>query len=292
MKLITYDAGSGARLGALVEDWVIDLNEASQGSLPADMRSFLELGEAGLDTARSIVEKASSAARTIPANEVKLLAPILNPSKVIAIGLNYMDHCREQNIEPPKAPIIFTKFTTSIIDPGDIIQWDPALTDKVDYEVELAVVIGRPTRLVSAAEALDYVAGYTICNDVSARDLQQGDGQWVRAKSLDTFCPLGPCLVTKDEITDPQNLSLRCSVNNEVRQDSNTNEMIFSVRELIEYTSRAFTLLPGDIITTGTPDGVGVFRSPPIFLTDGDEVVVEIEGIGQLSNRCEEVTRV
>jgi 2-keto-4-pentenoate hydratase/2-oxohepta-3-ene-1,7-dioic acid hydratase in catechol pathway len=160
------------------------------------------------------------------------------------------------------------------------------LTGQVDYEAELAVVMGQTARNVSEAEALDYVAGYTICHDVSARDLQFSDSQWVRGKSLDTFCPLGPYLVTRDEIPDPHTLAIRCTINETVLQDSNTQEMIFRIPYLIAYISRAFTLLPGDIITTGTPDGVGVFRSPKIFLKDGDIATIEVEGLGQLVNVC------
>ncbi len=290
MKLITFDAGQGPRLGALVNGQVVDLAAASPGKLPADMRQFLELGETGLERARSVVKQALTE-QTIPLDRVKILAPILNPQKIVAIGLNYMDHCREQKVDPPQSPIIFAKFPTSIIGPGETICWDPTLTHQVDFEAELAVVIGRTARHVSQAEAMDYVAGYTICNDVSARDLQFGDRQWVRGKSLDTFCPLGPYLVTKDEIADPQKLAIRCTVNGQVMQNSNTSEMIFGVRYLIEYLSRAFTLLPGDVITTGTPDGVGVFRSPPLFLKDGDTVTMEIEGLGQLSNLCRTESR-
>lgn len=284
MKLVTFDAGQGPRLGAVTASQVVDLAQASAGKLPADMLGFLQLGEAGLQTARTVVGQG----QTIPLEQARILAPLSNPSKIIAIGLNYMDHCREQNVEPPKAPIIFTKFPSSIIGPGDAIVWDPALTNQVDFEAELAVVIGRPTRNVTEAEALDYVAGYTICHDVSARDLQLGDGQWIRGKSLDTFCPLGPYLVTRDEIADPHNLAIRCTVNDRVFQDSTTAEMIFRIPYLIAYCSRAFTLLPGDIISTGTPDGVGLFRSPKIFLKDGDIVTIEIEGLGQLTNPCVE----
>ncbi|MEW5957289.1 MAG: fumarylacetoacetate hydrolase family protein [Chloroflexota bacterium] len=288
MKLMTFEAGQGPRLGALIAGRVVDLAGASLGSLPAEMRSFLELGEPGAARARAVVEQARSGGQTMPLGEVKILAPILNPQKIIAIGQNYWDHCREQKVDPPPAPIIFAKFPTSLIGPDEAIRWDPALTHQVDFEAELAVVIGHAARRVSQAEALDYVAGYTICNDVSARDLQFGDRQWVRGKSLDTFCPLGPYLVTKDEIADPQKLAVRCRVNDQVMQDSNTSEMIFGVRYLIEYISRAFTLLPGDVITTGTPDGVGVFRSPKVFLKNGDTITLEIEGLGQLSNSCVE----
>ena len=287
MKLVTFDAGSGPRAGALHNGRVLDLAEISSGCLPSDMVGILQYGDEGLDTARKVVAEAPADAGHAEA-DVKILAPLLNPSKVVAIGLNYMDHCREQKVDPPELPLIFTKFTTSIVGPGDDIVWDPNLTSQVDYEVELALVIGKTARQVKAADALDYVAGYTICHDVSARDLQFGDGQWVRGKSLDTFCPLGPWLVTKDEIADPHNLSIRCLVNGEALQDSSTKELIFDLPTLIEFCSNAFTLSPGDIITTGTPDGVGVFRDPKIFLKDGDVVTCEIEGLGQITNTCRE----
>jgi 2-keto-4-pentenoate hydratase/2-oxohepta-3-ene-1,7-dioic acid hydratase in catechol pathway len=283
MRLITYKAQNDARLGLLRDDHVIDLATASDGRLPSDMRTFLQQGENAMRLARQVGENAVA---SLALSEVTLLAPIPNPSKVVAIGLNYMDHCREQNIEPPEAPIIFAKFPSAVVGPGAAIRWDPALTRKVDYEVELAVVMGRTARRVSAADALDYVAGYTICNDVSARDLQFGDRQWVRGKSLDTFCPLGPWLVTRDEIPDPHDLSIRCTLNGDVMQDSTTAEMIFGVPQLVEFISRAFTLLPGDVIATGTPDGVGVFRSPQVFMKDGDVVTLEVEGLGQLTNHC------
>ena len=285
MKLVTFIADRDARLGALHDGKVIDLAVASGNRLPGNMLEFLQQGEQAMDVARKVLEHTGDGR---PLSEVRLLAPVPTPSKVVAVGLNYMDHCREQGHAPPKSPVLFAKFPTAIIGPGEPIRWDPSLTSQVDYEVELAVVIGRRARRVAAANALQHVAGYTICNDVSARDLQFGDGQWVRAKSLDTFCPLGPYLATRDEIPDPQNLHLRTTVNGEVRQDSSTAEMIFGVAELIEFISRAFTLLPGDVIITGTPHGVGVFRDPPTFLRDGDVVTVEIEGLGQLANPCEE----
>ncbi len=222
----------------------------------------------------------------VKVDEVKLLCPVPRPGKIIAIGLNYMDHCREQGLEPPKIPIIFTKFVTSVIGPGDVISWSPELTQQVDYEAELAVVMGRPTRNIRRSEAYDYVLGYTAANDVSARDLQFSDGQWVRGKSLDTFCPLGPVLATPQEIPDPQVLDIRCEVNGRLLQNSSTGEMVFGVADLIAFCSRNFTLEPGDVILTGTPDGVGVFRDPKIFLKDGDRVSVEIESIGRLENSC------
>jgi 2-keto-4-pentenoate hydratase/2-oxohepta-3-ene-1,7-dioic acid hydratase in catechol pathway len=283
MKLITFTTGEDARLGVLRDDSVIDLAGASDGGLPSDMLTFLQRGDAAMQQAQEIAENVEPA---LSLSEVTLMAPVLHPSKIVAIGLNYMDHCREQNVPPPEAPIIFAKFPSAIVGPGDAIRWDPALTRQVDYEVELAAVMGRTAWCVSAAEALDYVAGYTICNDVSARDLQFGDKQWVRGKSLDTFCPLGPWLVTRDEIPAPHDLAMRSTVNDDVLQDSTTAEMIWRVPQLIEFISHAFSLLPGDVIATGTPDGVGVFRSPQVFLKDGDVVTVEIEGLGRLTNRC------
>lgn len=227
-----------------------------------------------------------SVSNALSLNEVRLLAPIEKPGKIVAIGLNYYDHCRETNTEPPKSPLIFTKFSTAITGPFDLIEWSSDLTTQVDYEAELAVIIGRTARFVAPENALGHVFGYTCANDVSARDLQFGDGQWVRGKSLDTFCPLGPMIVTADEIPDPQNLAIRCDLNGVIMQESNTSEMIFSVAELIAFCSQAFTLEPGDIIVTGTPHGTGAFRDPQVFLEDGDKVAVEIEGIGRMENTC------
>ncbi len=221
--------------------------------------------------------------------DAKLLAPVERPGKIVAIGQNYWDHCREQNKPAPERPMIFTKFTTAINDPGGTISWSPELTQQVDFEAELAVVIGKKARRVTEAEALSYVFGYTAANDVTARDLQYGDKQWVRGKSLDTFCPLGPALVTADDVPDPQALKIRTELNGQVMQDSHTGEMIFSVAHLISFASHAFTLEPGDIILTGTPDGVGKFREPPIFMKNGDHIAVELEGIGRLENYCETV---
>lgn len=216
--------------------------------------------------------------------EATLLSPVAWPQKVLAIGLNYADHAKEGGQKPPVAPITFVKTGNSITGPGSPISWREATSTQVDYEAELAVVIGRRATDVTADEALDYVLGYTCCNDVSARDAQFADGQWIRGKSFDTFCPLGPWIVTTDEIPDPQVLGIRCRVNGVTLQDSTTAEMIFGVAELVSYLSRFMTLEPGDVIATGTPDGVGFARTPPIFLDDGDVVEVEIDGIGTLTN--------
>jgi 2-keto-4-pentenoate hydratase/2-oxohepta-3-ene-1,7-dioic acid hydratase in catechol pathway len=208
---------------------------------------------------------------------------IERPSKIVCVGLNYRDHAEEQGTPIPKAPLLFAKWPNTLIGPGEPILI-PEEVEEADYEAELGVVIGRRTRRVSEREALDAVRGYVCVNDVSARDLQFADGQWTRGKSPDTFCPVGPRLVPREEIDDPQSLAIRCTVNGQVLQDSSTARMIFSVAEIIAYVSRVITLEPGDLIATGTPAGVGVFRDPKVLLKDGDEVTVEVEGLGTLTN--------
>lgn len=277
MRLVSYSDGQTSQAGVLVGDRVYCPHAAA---VPISMLDFIAGGPDALEHARQVV----GIEEGVPLSSVKLLAPIPNPSKIVAIGLNYMDHCREQGVEPPTQPLVFAKFPSSIIGPGEPISWDPKATQQVDYEVELGVVIGKTARNVSPEEALTYVFGYTILNDISARDLQFGDGQWVRGKSLDTFCPTGPSIVTADEIPDPQTLTMRCFVNGELLQDSTTAEMIFGVADLVSYVSRYITLQPGDLMATGTPYGVGVFRDPKVFLKDGDIVVAEIDGIGKLDN--------
>jgi 2-keto-4-pentenoate hydratase/2-oxohepta-3-ene-1,7-dioic acid hydratase in catechol pathway len=218
-----------------------------------------------------------------PLSGARLAAP-LRPPKIVAIGLNYLDHIREAGLEPPARPLVFAKFPSSVIGDGDEIVIDRELTARVDWEVELAAVIGRRMSRVSVQDALAHVFGYTVANDVSARDLQFSDGQWVRAKSLDTFCPLGPLIVTADEIPEPQQLALRTHVNGETVQDSNTSEMLFGVAELLSFCSHSFVLEPGDVVLTGTPWGCGEFASPPRSLGHGDVVEVEVERIGALRN--------
>jgi len=214
---------------------------------------------------------------------VRLNPPILAPGKILAVGLNYAAHAAEQNAKPPEFPLVFSKCVTAMIATRDEIQL-PQVSQMIDYEAELAVVIGKEARSVSADRALEFVAGYTIINDVTARDLQKRERQWVRAKGLDTFAPCGPWLVTTDEIADPHNLDIELVVNGEVRQHSNTNDLIFKIPQLIEFISQDLTLKPGDIISTGTPSGVGVFMNPPVFLKEGDQVEITVERIGVLSN--------
>ena len=251
------------------------------------MAELLADWPAGLERIRSAWQRrAAAAADGVPFESVELQAPVPRPGKILAAGVNYRSHGEEQNRDAPDHPVLFAKMTTSVIGAGSQIRWAPSLTQGVDFEAELAVIIGRTCRRVAEADALDYVAGYTCLNDVSARDLQFSDKQFVRGKSLDTFCPMGPWLVTADEIPDPQLLSIRCLVNDEVMQDASTSEMVFGVAALVSFCSQAMTLEPGDVIATGTPAGVGWFRDPKVTLHDGDEVVIEIEGIGRLVNRC------
>jgi 2-keto-4-pentenoate hydratase/2-oxohepta-3-ene-1,7-dioic acid hydratase in catechol pathway len=229
-----------------------------------------------------------AAARLAPAPiaSLRLLPPVVRPGKIVAVGRNYREHAAEEAARLPEAPLLFAKFPSALVADGATITWSAALATRVDYEAELAVVIGRRARDVPADRALDHVLGYACLDDVSARDLQASDGQWTRAKSLDTFCPMGPWIVTADEIPDPGALRIRCRVNGELRQDASTADLVHGVAELIAYCSASFTLEPGDVIATGTPGGVGAFREPPVFLADGDLVEVEIEGVGRLSNRC------
>jgi 2-keto-4-pentenoate hydratase/2-oxohepta-3-ene-1,7-dioic acid hydratase in catechol pathway len=202
------------------------------------------------------------------------------------VGLNYIDHCKEANLPVPTEPVLFSKFTTSICGPYDELTWPAGVTKEVDYEVELGVVIGKKARDVEEAAALEYVMGYTVVNDVSARDLQfLGAKQWDRGKSLDTFCPYGPYIVTRDEIPDPHVLQVRTVLNGKEMQNSNTKNLIFNVNKIIAYASQGTTLLPGDLIPTGTPFGVGFSRKPPVFLKDGDECVCEVEKIGSIRNK-------
>ncbi len=211
------------------------------------------------------------------------MLPIERPGKIVCVGLNYRGHADEQGAKIPERPRLFAKWSTSLIGPGEPIVLPP-ITQCVDHEAELCVVIGTRVKGVAEEHALEAVRGYLCANDVSARDLQRADRQFTRAKSLDTFCPIGPELVPAAAVADPQALRLRCLVNGEARQDSSTADMIFSVAELIAFVSEAITLEPGDLLLTGTPPGVGEFRDPPLYLADGDEVTVEIEGVGVLTN--------
>jgi 2-keto-4-pentenoate hydratase/2-oxohepta-3-ene-1,7-dioic acid hydratase in catechol pathway len=254
----------------------------------AGMFEVLARGDGGLEELASLVDGAGRGAAegdvrvAPPPDAVEFLPPVF-PRKILAVGRNYVDHAIEGGGAPPAAPLIFTKLPNSLNAHGRPVVLH-AISSQIDYEAELAVVIGRRCRRVSEAEALAHVFGYTLVNDVSARDLQFGDGQWVRGKGLDGFAPLGPFITTRDEITDVQSLNIQGRLNGEVMQSSNTSKMIFGVAYLVSYISQGITLEPGDVIATGTPEGVGVFRQPPVLLKDGDVFEVEVEGLGTLGN--------
>jgi 2,4-didehydro-3-deoxy-L-rhamnonate hydrolase len=286
VRLISYPVAGGREgLGvATLERWL-----PAEALLPDGPRTMDELLAGGPDRVTALAS-ASDAARIDRSGSLlestQLLAPVRRPGKVVAIGRNYREHIDEEGSDRPSAPLIFAKWPSSVIGHRAEIRWDPDLATQVDYEAELAVVIGRPARRVAESEALGYVLGYTCLNDISARDIQFGDGQWVRGKSLDTFCPMGPALVTADEIPDPQRLAISCRVGGTIVQEAVTAQMYFGVAAIVSYCSQSFRLEPGDVIATGTPGGVGIFRDPPALLGDGDEVTVEIEGIGRLVNVC------
>jgi acylpyruvate hydrolase len=285
VKLLTFRLNGRSRPGVRDRDEVVDL--AASG-LPAgehgDLHAIVAGGEEMLDRVRGVL--LSTSAERYRLKDCEIAAPILAPSKIVAVGLNYIDHCKEANLPVPSEPVLFGKFANSICGPFDDLSWPESASKEVDYEVELGVVIGRRGRDIPEAEALDYVFGYTVVNDVSARDLQFANAkQWDRGKSLDTFCPYGPYLVTRDEIPAPQTLQVRTVLNGQEMQNSNTKNMVFGVAKLISYISEGTTLMPGDLIPTGTPFGVGFSRKPPVYLKDGDECVCEVENIGAIRNR-------
>jgi 2-keto-4-pentenoate hydratase/2-oxohepta-3-ene-1,7-dioic acid hydratase in catechol pathway len=287
MRLASYLDQGHELLGLVEEDRVLRASDAGP-EFPTTLGDLLDATNGDWAAIRRSANKARIliVERGRPLDEVALLPPVPHPSKIVAIGLNYRDHAVEAGAPTPTQPTMFAKFPSSLIGHRAEISWDPNLTTEVDYEAELAVVIGRRAKSVSEENALDYVFGYTCANDVSARDLQFAESQWVRGKSLDTFCPLGPVIVTSDEIPDPQSLEITCTVNGRQLQSANTSEMFFGVANLVSYCSLSFTLEPGDVIITGTPAGVGVFKKPKQMLRDGDEVVVEVGGIGRLVNLC------
>lgn len=285
MRLVTFKNGVAARLGAIKKvnavEKVIDLNQLDP-RIPGDLLQFLGMGSLVLELAEKGLAGASPAAGLDLAS-VELLAPLPQPGKIICIGQNYLEHARESSADKAPFPIIFAKYSNSIIGTGANIVI-PKVVQKPDYEGELAVIIGRKGRSIPESEALHYVGGYSILNDVSARDWQNRTSQWVIGKTCDTFCPFGPVLVTSDEIPDPQTLQIRTIISGQVFQTGNTADMIFSVAHLIADMSQVMTLEPGDIIATGTPPGVGFAQKPPRWLRPGDIVRIEIDRIGVLEN--------
>ncbi|MGD9396413.1 MAG: fumarylacetoacetate hydrolase family protein [Candidatus Thorarchaeota archaeon] len=298
MRLVTYSRMGVPSIGVEVDSGILDIPDAASHfgrkyhvrghSFPATMMDLLQW-ESGIEVVRQIVtryKKTPEGERimTLPLKSVTLDAPISRPGKVVALGKNYLDHIVETGSDIPEQPVVFAKFSSSIIGPDEPISM-PEVSSKLDWEVELGVVISKTCRNVSEKKALDYVAGYTIINDVSARDLQMGDGQWVRSKSLDGFCPMGPCIVTQDELGAASKLKMHTKVNGVIKQASSTSEMIFKVPNIVSYLSKSFTLEPGDVIATGTPSGVGFVRDPPEYLKVGDQMELYIEKIGYLRNK-------
>ena len=288
MRLLSYlDAGT-ERLGWVQAGRAVPVAEAAGDHLPHTMAELVTGGEAALAALHAAGPAAGRRHRPPagPSTSSSCSPRCHGRARWSRSGSTTSATPPSSNQPPPSEPLVFAKLPSAVVGHGAEIVWDPALTRQVDAEAELAVVIGRRARHVHAANALDHVLGYTACNDVSARDLQAADGQWVRAKSLDTFCPMGPVLVTADEIPDPSGLKIECIINGTPTQSASTADMHFSVSHLISWCSASFTLEPGDVIATGTPPGVGIYRDPPRLLADGDEVVVEIERIGRLANRC------
>lgn len=308
MRLVTYLRDGEARSGAQLDDRIVDLNRAYRAAVgrvqddravadarvPTDMVALLAGGETSLAAARGAVEFVRALVRSDPdrverlglafsRRDVTLLAPVLRPSKLVCLGLNYVPHADEARMQVPDVPLLFNKVAGSLTGPGQPIVI-PRSTSKVDYEGELAVIIGRPGKYVTKEDALSFVAGYAVANDVSARDLQLRTSQWAAGKMPDTFCPLGPALVTRDEVPDPAVLGIRTLLNGVVMQEANTREMVFDIPTIVSFLSSIVTLEPGDVILTGTPEGIGHARTPPVYMKPGDIVTVEIEQVGVLTN--------
>jgi 2-keto-4-pentenoate hydratase/2-oxohepta-3-ene-1,7-dioic acid hydratase in catechol pathway len=278
LQLVTIEKSGYSEPGVLSGDEVIGIKDAGFH----DVLSVVAGGADAMDRVTRWLYSPPSSER-LPRSEVTLLAPIQRPHKIICIGLNYRDHAAESNLAVPETPTVFAKFSTSVIGPGAPIVLPKAST-KPDYEAEFAVVIGKGGRYIPTDEWEKHVFGYTIVNDVSARDFQMATTQWMIGKTFDTFCPMGPAIVTADEIEDPHALAISLTIGGETLQSSNTSNLIFRIPQLIAYLSSVFTLEPGDIISTGTPAGVGFARTPPRYLKAGDEVRVQVQGIGELVN--------
>ncbi len=280
MRLLTYQSEGGPRLGVVRDEAVFPVSDL-------DMLTLIESGEAGLARARA------TSGPPVPLASLTLLAPIPAPRRnILCLGLNYAAHAAEsarakgQPVKLPEVPLFFTKATTTVNGPFADIPFDPRVSEQIDWEVELGVVIGKSGKNITQANAIGHVFGYTVINDVSARDIQNAHGgQFFKGKSLDGACPMGPWIVTRDEVPDPHALPLRCRVNGVTKQDSTTADFIFNIPAMIDWLSRGMTLLPGDVISTGTPSGVGFARTPPEFLKPGDVVECEVEGIGMIRNK-------
>ena len=285
VRLLSFHAADGVRLGVQSDSGVVDVRRAAADAgvtAPDSMTEAIRGGPAALDQLRQVVAGAGAGA-TIPEAEISYAPAVPDPGKILCVGANYRKHAEEAGLPLPEQPIYFAKFGNSLAGHREEVVL-PAATERGDYEVELVAVIGRPARKVRREDALDHVFGYATGNDLSARELQMRSSQWLFGKAIDGFAPLGPYVVTADEVPDPQRLDLRTWVNGELRQDSNTADMIFSVAEMISDLSQIMTLQPGDVIYTGTPEGVVLGMQTPTWLQPGDEVACEIEGLGRLVN--------
>ena len=285
MKLVAI--APDMRLGIWLGETVVDTSATTITGMPHTMAAALAGGASALTSLRNLAADPPESA-LLPADGLRLGPCVPQPGKILCVGLNYAKHAAEGGQAIPDTPVLFSKFNNSLAGPDEDIPL-PATASEYDYEVELTAVIGKRTRDVSEAGALDHVVGYCCSNDVSARDLQMLTGQWLLGKTLDKFLPIGPWLVTADEVPDPQALGLRCWLNDELRQDSHTADMIFSVAEIVSYASRYMTLEAGDVISTGTPEGVILGRQPRVWMKAGDMVAVEVDGLGRLSNRLVDV---
>ncbi|MBD8006906.1 fumarylacetoacetate hydrolase family protein [Bacillus norwichensis] len=308
MKLVTFTQNGLTRIGAVEGEQVIDLNAAfkaklesegkiraekiSEAYIPTDMKGFLQGGKESLELAKESVQFALNSESAVQLvfnkKDVQIGAPVTEPGKMICVGHNYREHILEMGRELPSHPVLFAKFANTIVGPEDDIPFYP-ISEQLDYEAEFAFVVGKRAKNVSLENALDYVAGYTIVNDVTYRDIQRRTIEWLQGKAVDGTAPMGPWLVTSDELTDPAGLEISLSVNGEERQRSNTSNLVFTVQRLVEFLSDLMTLEPGDVILTGTPGGVGVAREPQAFLKDGDVVRIEVDKVGVLENKVKKV---
>lgn len=283
MKFAVFAAQGDQHLGVVQGDEVISLTLLDPTVFPACLITFIKNYANMRQETEQLIEHHGNGKAVFNLTDIKILTPISQPEKIICVGLNYIDHCKETGMEPPASPVIFSKYANAIIGHNDSIEI-PMNSNEVDFEAELAIVIGKEAKRVTEEEATDYVFGYTIMNDISARDQQFADGQWSRGKSADTFAPVGPVIVTSDEVGNPHELAISLELNGEIMQDSNTNNLIFTVPQIISFLSQSMTLKPGDLIATGTPPGVGMGRNPKVWLKDGDRMSIHIEKIGTLTN--------
>jgi 2-keto-4-pentenoate hydratase/2-oxohepta-3-ene-1,7-dioic acid hydratase in catechol pathway len=290
MKLLQFQGGDGLRLGVKTDAGVIDVAAAAEAlgvDAPTSLIEVIEVGQPAIDAIQTVLDTAAGSENgstwTLDEMGLQYGPAVSDPGKIVCVGLNNRRHAAETNMPIPETPVLFSKYNNSIAAYGDSVSLPPVAIE-YDYEVELGVVIGKSARNVSLDDALGYVLGYVTANDVSVRDLQTRTSQWLLGKTLDNFLPVGPYLVTADEVGDPQLLSIKTWVNGDLRQNSNTGDMIFNVAEIISYISRYFTLEPGDVIVTGTPEGVAMGREDKPWLKPGDEVVVEVEKLGSLKN--------